>query len=232
MAELAVELPSGIRMMCAFGDGDGRPVVVLLHALGEDASTWDAVHPWFADRFQLLAVSLRGHGASSWPGAYPLESMRDDVLGVLDHLGLEQVLLIGHSLGGVVAYLLAQQQPSRLTGLVVEDIAPPYPRSRVTPTRPPGELGFDWSAVEQIHEQMNDPTMRWWPGLSGITCPTLLIGGGPSSPVPQQLLHDVADRIPDCDLITINTGHDVHETAPEAFSRAALAWLDRLHTRS
>lgn len=199
--------------------------MVLLHGLGEQAGSWDGVAPLFASIFRVVALDLRGHGASDWPATYSFELMRDDVIGVLDDLELRDIILIGHSMGGTVAYLLAQAQPSRIARLIVEDVPPPFPRTRDVPERPCGALPFDWAAVPAIVEQVNDPTLRWWKHLPDITAPTLLIGGGPSSHIPQDKLVEVSRLVPDCTLVTIPAGHNVHESQPEAFADAVLTWL-------
>lgn len=200
--------------------------MVLLHALGEQAANWDGVAARFATRFRVVALELRGHGTSSWPGTYSFTLMRDDVLGVLDALDLHDLVLIGHSMGGTVAYLVAQAQPSRIARLVVEDAPPPFPRERPVPARPAGELPFDWAVVPAIVEEVNDPTLRWWKHLPDITAPTLLIGGGPTSHIPQELLIDVAKAVPNCTLVTIAAGHAVHESEPDAFAETVLNWLE------
>jgi len=79
----------------------------------------------------------------SWPGAYSLALMRDDVLGVLAALDLRDVVLVGHSMGGIVAHLVAVAGSGRIGRMVVEDVPPPFPRSRPLPSRPDGELAFD-----------------------------------------------------------------------------------------
>jgi len=55
------------------------PPLVLLHALGEDRSGWATVAARFGEHFQVVAVDLRGHGDSDWPGTYSFELMADDV---------------------------------------------------------------------------------------------------------------------------------------------------------
>src|SRR5215831_16271514 len=62
-------------------------------------------------------------------------------------------------------------------------------------------------------------------GLTAITAPTLLIGGGPASHIPQDMLAAAAARIPRCDLVTIPAGHDVHTARPAEFASAVLGWL-------
>lgn len=74
--------------------------------------------------------------------------------------------------------------------------------------------------------EVDDPTLRWWKRLPDITAPTLLVGGDPTSHVPQDLLVDVVQAVPDCTLLTIPVGHDVHEVDPDAFTESVLRWLD------
>ncbi|HEX8498017.1 MAG TPA: alpha/beta hydrolase [Actinomycetales bacterium] len=220
-----VELADGTTISAQVWGEAGGPPLVLLHGLGEQASTWDEVAPQLATRFRVVALDLRGHGSSTWAGPYSFTLMRDDVLGVLGALGLDDVVLVGHSMGGVVAYLVAQAQPARVARLVIEDVPPPFARERPLPERPEGELPFDWAVVPAIAEEVNDPSRQWWDHLPDITAPTLVIGGGATSHIPQELLADVCAAVPDCTLITIDAGHDVHEVEPDAFARAVLDWL-------
>ena len=203
------------------------PAVVLLHGLGEGAASWDPVTPALAAGHRVHALDLRGHGASSWPRRYSFEAMRDDVAALIDALGLGEVVVVGHSMGGVVAYLLTLERPDLVAALVVEDVPPPFPRTRALPQRPSGELAFDWDVVVAVNEQVDDPTRRWWPRLGEIGSPMLLIAGGAASTIPQHLLTEVAAAVPECTLVTIEAGHHVHEEAPDAFIDAVLGWLDQ-----
>ncbi|MFF5126047.1 alpha/beta fold hydrolase [Streptomyces syringium] len=201
------------------------PPLVLLHALGENAADWDAVAPAFARHRRVLALDLRGHGRSDWPGDYSLELMQVDVIRFLDVLGLGQVDLIGHSMGGIVAYLLAENHPQRVRRLVLEDVPVPRPREQTIPARPDGDLAFDWAMVPAIRKQIDAPDPRWLERLSGITAETLVVAGGPSSHVPQDGIAELARRVPAGRVITIPVGHLVHRAAPETFTEAALAFL-------
>ena len=220
-----IQAAGGIQLNCQLSGADGAQPMVLLHGLGEQAENWKSVEPGFAARFRVVALDLRGHGASDWPGRYSYELMRDDVLAVLDALDLHDIVLVGHSMGGVVAYLVAQAQSGRIARLVIEDAPPPFPRSRPIPERPDVELPFDWLALEAVLGATDDPSRRWWPHLTEITAPTLIIGGGPESQIPQDLLVEVSHAIADCTLVTIPVGHHIHDTAPEEFSTAVLTWL-------
>lgn len=216
----------GVRIAYETAGSDDAPAMVLLHALGERAADWLPVVPRFARHFRVFAVDLRGHGESDRPGAYSFELMRDDVLAALDELELPTVTLVGHSMGGAVAYLVASRQPDRVTRLVVEDAVPPYHRDRPVPERPDEPLDFDWAVVPAVVGQVNAGDAAAWAALAAITAPTLLIGGGPDSHIPQHLLAEVAGRIPRSTLVTIPAGHEVHASRPAEFADQVLDWLD------
>jgi pimeloyl-ACP methyl ester carboxylesterase len=201
------------------------PAVVLLHALGDQGKAWEPVLDSLAAEYRVFAPDLSGHGQSDWPGSYAFENYSDDVLGFLDVLELDRVVLVGHSMGGVIAYLLAMREPDRVDRLVVEDVAPPRRRDRPIPDRPEEPLDFDWDVATAIIGQVNRGEPDVWAGLADISAPTLLIGGGTESHIPQQQFEEVRDLIPVCELITLPTGHYVHRSLPERFGQAALDWL-------
>jgi 3-oxoadipate enol-lactonase len=215
----------GVRIAYRLVGEVGAPPVVLLHALGEESSTWDVVVAALAPFFRVVTLDFRGHGHSDRPGDYSFELMRDDVFGLLDHLGLNRTSVVGHSMGGTVAYLIAEAQPGRVDRLILEDTPPPVPRSSATPERPEGTLPFDWAVVPALFGQLNNPDPAWWDRLTEITAESLIIAGGPTSHVPQDQLAEVADRMPTCTMMTIPVGHSVHEDKPAEFTAAVLSFL-------
>lgn len=221
-----ITLPSGGHLSARVHGDAKAPPLVLLHALEEGALDWDAFAGELGARWRVIALDLPGHGRSHRPATYSFEAMADDVTAALDVLGLERTALVGHSMGGTVAYLIAQTHPERISALVIEDVIPPWPRQARTLQRPEEELGFDWTAVVDIAAAVNDPTMRWWPGLTAITAPTLLIAGGPTSHVPQDRIAEAAAAIPCCQMLTIDAGHDVHIARPHDFATAATGFLE------
>ncbi|AJE44248.1 alpha/beta fold hydrolase [Streptomyces nodosus] len=216
----------GIRLAYRLWGPPDAPPLVLLHALGESATDWEVVVPALARSRRVYALDLRGHGRSDWPGEYSLELMQTDVLRFLNALGLGPVDLIGHSMGGIVAYLLAENCPQRVSRLVLEDVSTPRPRERTTPTRPDGTLTFDWEMVLAVRRQIDVPDPGWLERLGRITAKTLVLAGGPRSHVPQDGVAELARRIPGGRLVTVPVGHLIHQAAPEAFTEAVSAFLE------
>ena len=218
---------NGIRLAYRRFGAPQSPPVVLLHGLGETSADWDRISSALAVNRAVYAMDLRGHGKSDRTEAYSLEAMRDDVIGFLALLQLSPVELIGHSMGAVVAYLVAPEWPSAISKLVLEDPLPPLPADppRPLPERPEEPLDFDWAAVEAILPERNSPPRRWWDRLTEITAPTLVIGGGPASHLPQEELAKLAERIPDARFRTIEAGHFIHRDQPGEFLTEVSAFL-------
>ena len=205
----------------------GGPPVVLLHALGEDSSNWAPIASALASSWRAYALDLRGHGASDWPGSYSIEQLTTDLAAFLEVLELDRVSLVGHSIGAPPAYLFAARYPDRVAHLVLEDPAPPWPRSPRVLTRPEGTLPFDWDVTVLSNEFTDPQVSSWRDSLRLIRARALLIAGGPASHVDQEQLAEMAVLIPDCQLVTIPAGHLVHAVQPADFTAAVTAFLAR-----
>jgi pimeloyl-ACP methyl ester carboxylesterase len=103
--------------------GTGTPVV-LLHGYGESLLAWQMVFDPLARQADVIAVDLPGFGLSAKPASgYTADSMATVVCALLDQMGLKRVVLVGHSLGGVVATAIAVRDPSRVLALALIDPA-------------------------------------------------------------------------------------------------------------
>src|SRR5256714_4389561 len=96
------------------------PAVVLLHGIAGSSHTWDGVVPLLTPELRVVAPDLLGHGLSAKPrGDYSLGAFASGVRDLLDLIDLEQVTVVGHSLGGGVAMQFAYQFPERCERLVL-----------------------------------------------------------------------------------------------------------------
>jgi pimeloyl-ACP methyl ester carboxylesterase len=114
---------SGLRLQCYEWGDPTAPPVVLLHGGSAHARWWDRFADAIADAYHVVALDLRGHGNSEHadPPAYRIEHYADDVAKCIDALGLAPVIVVGHSLGGLVSAAYAGRAPERLTALVIVD---------------------------------------------------------------------------------------------------------------
>jgi pimeloyl-ACP methyl ester carboxylesterase len=104
---------------------EGVPLL-LLHGFGNEAHIWDDFAPVVAPYYRTLALDHRGHGDSAWDDEqhYDYIAMARDAEAVCDSLGIERLVVVGHSLGGRVATFFADRNLERLAGLVLIDIGP------------------------------------------------------------------------------------------------------------
>jgi len=206
-------------------DGD---VLMLLHGMGEGGVSWEPLLPSFEAGHRVINVTLRGHSPSDWPGEYSYYTMLLDVVELLDSLALREVTVLGHSLGGMVAFMLAVDRPDLVGRLIVEDVAPGPPTApRSLPARPEGDLPFDWEMLVAMRPQIDAGALDLRDRLSTVPAPALIIGGGDTSHVPQTWLQEAAARLPQAELITLGGGHGVHEAHPGPFTDTVLTWLKR-----
>lgn len=118
-----LDLPSG-RTTFARVDGPvGAPTVLLLHGWAVTADlNWFGVYPHLRDH-RLIAPDHPGHGRASRHGdptdRFTLRRAADDAVGALDAVGCERAVVVGYSMGGAVAQLVARRHPDRVAGLVL-----------------------------------------------------------------------------------------------------------------
>lgn len=99
---------------------EDAPVVVLSNSLGSTHRMWDAQADALAEHFRVVRYDTRGHGGSPVPdGPYSIDDLADDVVALLDTLGVEKAHVVGLSLGGMTGMRLAARNPERVDRLVV-----------------------------------------------------------------------------------------------------------------
>jgi len=105
-------------------DGTGDVPLLFVHGYSADSHDWSWQLPHFAPDHRTIAVDLRGHGASSAPAdGYTTARFAADLVALLDHLGIAQVVAVGHSMGGSIVSALAVEHPERVAAIVAVDPA-------------------------------------------------------------------------------------------------------------
>ena len=99
-----------------------RPTVILLHGIGNRSEAWMPIIPALAGSFRILAMDLRGHGRSGHPvTGYRHADYASDLQAVIEDYGLANPLVVGHSLGGIVALEWAAGHPDVAAAIVAEE---------------------------------------------------------------------------------------------------------------
>ena len=101
------------------------PTILLMHGLTANAHAFDGlVAAGLSPKFRVISVDLRGRGLSDKPGrGYTIPNHAKDIIGLLDHLGLEKVIMGGHSFGGLLTVFMAKKYPKRVDKMLLLDAA-------------------------------------------------------------------------------------------------------------
>jgi pimeloyl-ACP methyl ester carboxylesterase len=112
--------------------GEGHPVF-LLHGYTGNLRNWALQVGAISSDYRMVSIDHRGHGESdrpTEPEGYTLAQMAEDACGVLEHLGIDECYLVGHSMGGAIAQHLALAHPEKVRALVLMDTWAEMPRGR------------------------------------------------------------------------------------------------------
>jgi pimeloyl-ACP methyl ester carboxylesterase len=230
--------------------GGTGPAVLLLHGGGRTRRDWDPFAALLVARgYHPVALDLRGHGESG-AASWSWRAVLADVSGVAHALGLDRPVVIGHSLGGMVAALWAADHAECPLAVNVD--------GHGNPTRPDqfvgsddsarrGLLAFIGTAIEELPEPLAQlmgevDALDLFAVYRGIRAPLLVVcgvGDGTGDLLPEHLrapweayrawvwreLAAVADEVPQFSVASLPTGHDVHREDPEGLLRLVLPHL-------
>lgn len=103
-------------------DSEGKSeAIIFLHFSGANLMMWQRVLPYFHEHYRMILVDLRGHGKSDVPeSGYHMDVMAQDLIGIMDQLGIEKAHLLGSSLGAEVGLSLAANHPERVLSLILD----------------------------------------------------------------------------------------------------------------
>jgi len=101
-------------------DGAGSRTFLLLNGAGCTTETWGELVDWLAELGCVVRFDARGAGRTALPGEpYTLDILAGDALALMDYLGIEGAIVIGHAFGGRVAQILCRDHPERVSGLIL-----------------------------------------------------------------------------------------------------------------
>lgn len=139
--------------------GPQAPRVALVHSLALDRSIWDDVAQLLAEDTQVLALDCRGHGLSGQPVmTYTPQLFARDLAELMDHVKWPSAIVVGCSMGGMVAQAFAIDYPQRASGLVLVDTTAWYGEDAPAVWRERGAMGRDKGLAALLQFQ----TERWF----------------------------------------------------------------------
>jgi len=227
-------------------------VLVLVHGAGGTHLDWPVQLRHITDT-TVYALDLPGHGRSDFPGRTSIKAYANDLSGFLEALGLEPVILLGHSMGGAIILRVALQHPSAVKGLVLLSTGA---RLRVTSAILDKVLSdydgvvdfvtkFAWSqnaspemvslGRRMLHQARPEIVHGDYVAcnnydltdrLNEIDVPTLIIGGADDKMTPIANSQYLADHIIGANLVSVNGGgHMLAQEQPEPVASAVLEFL-------
>jgi len=221
--------------------GSGEPIL-LLHGLSASHRWWSQNAPVFARSYRVYAIDLSGFGDSRELGVFDLNEAVPQVIHWMDALEIPRATVIGHSLGGLIAVMLAAQEPTRVERLVLVDAAmlafnPGLGRRalglvrslRWTPKRHIPMMAEDALRANPravSHATLQLLTTDGRSDLKRITAPTLIIWGEHDTIVPLSVGEQLQAQISGSQLVVIpNSSHTPMLDRPQRFNEEVFRFL-------
>jgi pimeloyl-ACP methyl ester carboxylesterase len=221
-AKHSVVLNDGVTLAYLDVGAPGAPPMVLIHGYTDSARDWAPIEPFLANKFRLIIVDLRGHGASSKPDCcYTRFDFAYDIKLLLDALHIEAADIVGHSLGSLVAQTFAELWPASTQRLVlISSTGTSFgPDVASTETRLPSWL----EDVEQLQDPIDPDSAfmsNWW-HVSISVNPDFFSGKQrrDAAAIPARVWRAIADQ----SLL----GVDLRRMLPRIRARTLLIWGGR-----
>ena len=174
-----VRLPGGDALQVRVDGPPSAPAIVLLHGFAGSLHWWENLVPLLDTHYRVLRFDLLGHGGSSKPASgYSMEHQAQLVDEALHQLGVRRALIVGHSMGGLVATALATRDRALAAGVVLVD-SPPAPGAGQLPLT--ARLGF----VPVLGQALRSVVIT-----NGMVKETLASAFAPGYPVPHRFVSD------------------------------------------
>lgn len=239
--------------MLSYNDiGAGIPIV-FIHGLGSRKEAWERQHE-LACKYRLIIPDLRGHGDTELSDGITVGNFAKDVIKLLEHLDIESAFICGLSLGGIVAQEIYKQKPSVVRGLILANTTSYIPYLLGHMVARQNELAFkrgtiidevvkrglyDKSYAEEaknafkirdtyIESSKSAIGINYFPYLSNIEVPVLLIGGSHDRVTPSFNVGMMSVYIKDCESVIFEkTGHLSNIESSEKFNKAVDEFINK-----
>ncbi len=238
-------------------ESKGQPLIAL-HGHFQEGISFASLAAALNPEWHLIALDQRGHGNSEHATTYTRDDYLNDLLALIEHLKLnEPVVILGSSLGGLNAYQFASQHPELVRALIIEDIGVEIAgdlrfllawggvfktreelEERIGPRFLPyvkNSLRHDtqgWRLAfnpEDLVKSMNSVVGDYWQDWLASSCPTLLIRGQDSNITTETHLREMATRRPNTEFCTIEGGHILHIDNPIEYTQLVKKFLSTLN---
>lgn len=231
--------------------GEGVPLLNIL-GMGMNIASFygPSMTRQLAEHYQVIAFDNRGIGRSSKPETpFTIEMMAQDTLGLMDTLGLHKAHIVGGSLGGCVAQVIAAEHPERVNGLVLHGAASRYPLIFRIMVHTAAKIPFirrkSVKMAEPIFKEPYPPTETTYLNqcfigatfdsrhlLGRITAPTLIISGTNDQYVPMKYTHELVNGIRGSQLELLDCDHLFILKEPELMIRPMLKFLAEVDAKT
>lgn len=137
---------AGVDIQVAIWEGDGKQILCV-HGITANCRSWDVVASALIPKHRVIAIDLRGRGGSDRPPTgYSLDHHLRDINALMDDLGIDRAVLMGHSLGAFISLAFAARYPERTDGIVLFDGGGKLSQEQRIPYSP--RLSLHWTGWE------------------------------------------------------------------------------------
>jgi 3-oxoadipate enol-lactonase len=228
------------------------PVVVLGPSLGTTWEMWDPLADRLSGTHRVVRYDTRGHGRSpAPPGPYTVDELADDVLALLDSLGVDRFAMVGLSLGGAVAQTLAVREPTRLSAAVLCCTVPSFGGPTSWAERAATVRGSGMSSIAEASRASHPDRVEWFvdvmtsldpEGYAGccealggfdvtadlgrIAVPVRVVAGAEDPVAVPSACEELAALVPGADLVVVPDTSHLATVAGEPFLRPVIEHLE------
>lgn len=214
--------------------GEGFPLI-LLHGNGSSSAYFEHQIPYFAKQYHVYAVDTRGHGSSPRGTApFTMRQFAEDLRSFMDAKNIEKAHILGFSDGGNIAMTFALRYPERIERLILNG-ANLHTSGVKRHLQIPIEIGYRLAKLsakkspqakqnaEMLGLMVNEPNLQA-AQLKALQMSTLVLVGS-NDMIKASHSKEIADALPNTQLVTLKGGHCIAKESPEAYNCVVDAFL-------